>query len=589
MIVCAALMMGSFPTTVLAEKTEKVLIDLIELEEAAEPTEFPAKGMLHAMVAIDTKMGSDEKLDYIYDDMYFNVLVDQFQKVYASVEDLSAHLGYFYKDLGGTVIVEMNSAGKVIFAMGDNEACYTNYWVTGCTDMKGYPIMYEESMYVPLDAFIQITGASGFYCGTNENEKQELYIIPPQRTIMDDISEFCKNAYNRYAFTFEKDLKYTSDKTGKQAGMANVIEYLDGLLRLDWRSWIMVADVGWNSDKIINLNDDKNVDAFMDEVLKLNAASLDQMFASATSDASLPDVLMDVLVDYHQENIDVEMDYVDIMTAEWYKDAMRGCDVDFVARMKEQSKVYNEWHARSQQIGLASKALDIIGFAGGTISAYLKTLNNLKNGCDISVQGAKLLYNRRGEILNKTIKEDNVARISNKINSFQYEDIIETVNLQVFKKNQIDGLRVGEIKEDILAFLCSATRENDGKTILGIRIIEMPESMWQYDLQQFYSGLSMTYADFDQTTSVSDVVEKLILKEGVSFETIYSKMYGKNTYAGAMLDMIDQYTGIYSEHLGDSYEALRRSDLQEAANIQDFINAYVKEVGTYPNLEILLV
>ena len=165
------------------------------------------------------------------------------------------------------------------------------------------------------------------------------------------------------------------------------------------------------------------------------------------------------------------------------------------------------------------------------------------------------------------------------------EDIIETVNLQVFKKTQIDGLRVGEIKEDILVFLCSAATD-EGETILGVRIIEMPEDIWQYDMQKFYSGLSMTYADFAQTTIVSDVVEKLILKEGVSFESIYSKMYGKNTYAGAMLDMIDQYTGIYSEHLGDSYEALRQSDLQEAADIQAFINAYVKEVGTYPTFQI---
>ena len=74
MIVCAALMMGSFPMSVRAAEDTKVTVE--KLEELAVPTKFPAKGMLQVQLVTDTSVDSDNQVHYTYEDIFLTVYVD---------------------------------------------------------------------------------------------------------------------------------------------------------------------------------------------------------------------------------------------------------------------------------------------------------------------------------------------------------------------------------------------------------------------------------------------------------------------------------------------------------------------------------
>ena len=88
------------------------------------------------------------------------------------------------------MIITVNDANKLIFAADDMEVTYLNYFLTANVKMRKAPFMYEEKMYVPIDDFIQVIGGEGFYEGKNELGKEALYLVPPQKTVMDDLSEF---------------------------------------------------------------------------------------------------------------------------------------------------------------------------------------------------------------------------------------------------------------------------------------------------------------------------------------------------------------------------------------------------------------
>ena len=145
MIVCAALMMGSFPMSVRAAEDTKVTVE--KLEELAVPTKFPAKGMLQVQLVTDTSVDSDNQVHYTYEDIFLTVYVDAQKEVYADLEVLASHLGYRYVPVGDIMIITVNDANKLIFAADDMEVTYLNYFLTANVKMRKAPFMYEEKMY----------------------------------------------------------------------------------------------------------------------------------------------------------------------------------------------------------------------------------------------------------------------------------------------------------------------------------------------------------------------------------------------------------------------------------------------------------
>lgn len=834
MVLCIALMLGCFPMTAMALGDVEVTVE--KLEELAEPTEFPAKGMMHAQIVTGMSVDSNGKENYTYKEVYLSVYVNDNKEVFADLDVLSTHLGYWYEMQGDTIIVKVNDTNNLIFRIGDPEVAYVNYLITSSVNMGAAPFIYEDDIYVPLDAFIQVTGASGAYLGENELGKEELYLVPPQKTVLDDMARFCENAYNRYVFTFSKDLKYTDDKSVDQESMALVVKYLEGMLKLDWRSWMVsINPVG--GERKYGLMDDTNVDAFMDQVLKLNAQSMDAMVDSSQKIISILGVVMDVASNMTDEYLDSQIGLAAINVSA--NETMFSITQNAKFLTNAYQKI--ELGERLTKYKNILKGVDAVNLATGSINAYLTIYNNLSNGCDWSIDGATYINEYRSKIQNKIINDDNIKRVESNIKKYKgrvenqafvqfvkeyswdlakgtlafafapaqaaklvsdvygaaadvisdvamaggleqadsylsasfgieyetealqtvfayidryieeskngmasksisdeemrkvfyhamtacyatrefgcagakrqlkkypelaslqenynqelaemmgrtlnmdvpmgldycnlsslqiskldhfpnvvfnlihvqgeilsledekpakgvdvkildedgeelakfttekdgmfdiafeveeadpfseeplmknltfhmeykrYEPIMENVEVQVFQKSRIDGLRVGEVVEEILAYVVGASTL-DGKTVLDIQRIGLTENSWQFDFQDWFEDYSKTYADFRQDSTVSDTIEKIVLEDDVTFETVYSKMMGEGSWGGDIMAFTSELTG----HSYPSIvpEGLIKTKLHDAGDVQTYINEYYKINQQYPTFEI---
>ena len=215
MCLCIALMSGLFPMVAMAENVqEKITVET--LEGLAEPTEFPAEGTMHLYVLKETSLGEN----YVdsFEEAYLPVIVTQNKHVYAKLSALQGHLGMRVDGSDGPkgeavrTVRYHNSA--LFLKAGDSSATYTMYMSNGYGDkdsiypytnfrLGNAPLMYKEEFYVPLDAFLQCTGSLAFYAGENDMGKQDLYITPPQRTVLDDMLYVCRGAYSEYRFDFQ--------------------------------------------------------------------------------------------------------------------------------------------------------------------------------------------------------------------------------------------------------------------------------------------------------------------------------------------------------------------------------------------------
>lgn len=410
---CAALILGSFPSAALA--AEDVEVTVTRMEELVAPTEFPAKGIMHIQVAKDVSMDADGNKNYSYEDAYLTVLVDKNKIVYADLDVLCRHLGYTYEEFGDTVLVHAKS-NHMIFSVGDTEVAYVNYFLTASANIKRAPFRYDEKFYVPVDGFVQITGASGFYYGENELGKKDLFLMPAQRTVMDDMADFCENAYNKYVFSFIKDLKYSEEKTAEQAGMASLIQYLDGLIRLEGQSWgtfkvCILADV----DDVVQDFDDDYVDNFMESVLKLNAEALDEMVMSTKKEVDIISLSMDVI-------------------AKWAGHEAGGYKSQAISNVASYERLFNETQKQDymlsvqenenmiQRMSLCKKALkarSLINMTAGAVSAYSSMLSNLSEVHDWSLDGATELYDRRSGLSNPVFNENDTIRVKKNIDQYK--------------------------------------------------------------------------------------------------------------------------------------------------------------------------
>ena len=243
-------------------------VTLTDLGELDAPETYPAKGALCLQVARSKSIGADGGTSYLYEEAYLPVVVAEDHSVYGELDTLAGLLDMNVQYFDSTALVTFFET-DVYLALGDPQAGYTTPLFSVIAEMGRAPVLLDQMWYVPLDEFLSLTGTIQKYGETNWLDKQQLALIPPQRTVLDDIGIFYRDAYSRYAFSYVKDLGYAEDQAAELAGQASVIQYVEGIGSLDLRTWLAIA-FGRYTRAAIDYYENGYGEAFMNRLLQEN-------------------------------------------------------------------------------------------------------------------------------------------------------------------------------------------------------------------------------------------------------------------------------------------------------------------------------
>ena len=241
-------------------------VTLTDLGELDAPETYPAKGALCLQVARSKSIGADGGTSYLYEEAYLPVVVAEDHSVYGELDTLAGLLDMNVQYFDSTALVTFFET-DVYLALGDPQAGYTTPLFSVMAEMGRAPVLLDQMWYVPLDEFLSLTGTIQKYGETNWLGKQQLALIPPQRTVLDDIGIFYRDAYSRYAFSYVKDLGYAEDQAAELAGQASVIQYVEGIGSLDLRTWLAIA-FGRYTRAAIDYYENGYGEAFMNRLLQ---------------------------------------------------------------------------------------------------------------------------------------------------------------------------------------------------------------------------------------------------------------------------------------------------------------------------------
>lgn len=266
-------------------------VETVELEELAIPTEYPAKGVLHVQIASDKAADSAGNTKYIYQEGYLPVLTDESQMVYAQLQTLADFLGL------GLSISEESAAvfcfnTTIYLDLGRAIAGYTNEFCNAYVNMGLAPISYEEVWYVPMDPFLKLVDAGAYYAGLNWLGREELYLIPPRRTALDDIGDFYKYVWNDYVFEYIRDTGMTIDQMKEVAGWATIGLCAEGLGKLNPNAWKTVL-LGWWGDNSKAMQHEQ-IDEFMSLMLSAEENIISKTIETASGFMDGASVVMDL-------------------------------------------------------------------------------------------------------------------------------------------------------------------------------------------------------------------------------------------------------------------------------------------------------
>ena len=243
-------------------------VTLTDLGELDAPETYPAKGALCLQVARSKSIGADGGTSYLYEEAYLPVVVAEDHSVYGELDTLAGLLDMNVQYFDSTALVTFFET-DVYLALGDPQAGYTTPLFSVIAEMGRAPVLLDQMWYVPLDEFLSLTGTIQKYGETNWLGKQRLALIPPQRTVLDDIGIFYRDAYSRYAFSYVKDLGYAKDQAAELAGQASVIQYVEGIGSLDLRTWLAIA-FGRYTRAAFDYYENGYGEAFMNRLLQEN-------------------------------------------------------------------------------------------------------------------------------------------------------------------------------------------------------------------------------------------------------------------------------------------------------------------------------
>ena len=230
-----------------------------------------------------------------------HIIVDENKNVYAELGALGNYLDmkvHESEKSPNSRTVRYHNSALLLKARNIN-ATYVKYGYNGQGDMETFfpytafplgnaPLIHEEKFYVPLDSFLQCKGTAAFYAGENDIGKQDLYVIPPQRTVLDDLVNFSRDAYSYYAFDMQKDLGVSERDMIEQYYSAEAVQYAKRLGTIfDGAAWSM----SFCDDRFF---DDKYVDIYMDYVLHASEEVLNAEWEKANNLIDIDALLLDV-------------------------------------------------------------------------------------------------------------------------------------------------------------------------------------------------------------------------------------------------------------------------------------------------------
>ena len=419
LFLCAALFAGFFPAGAAAEETQDdgQKVTAADLGEMETPEEFPAKGALCLQVARSKSIGADGGTSYLYEEAYLPVLVAQDHSVYGELETLSGLLGLNAQYFAGSVSVTFHET-RLLLAQGDTAAGYTTPLYSVMVEMGRAPVILEGEWYVPLDAFLHLTGTLQKYGKANWMGKRQLNLIPPQRTVLDDIGVFYRDAYSRYAFSYVKDLGYTEEQAAELAGQTAVIRYINGVGSLDMRTWLAIAFGGY-TEKALQQWEGQSAEKFMTDLLQENEEITAKMLEDSKKQLDYLGCMLDICMSVADSGKGAAL------AAQGTGAALAGADGVFTAPQLQKA-------LSDTKTALASQGADTYApqFArcvsayqnAATALTHLYSLASLgltfANADEKIVEAAELFYEKRTLLPERTVRDDQYAFVGRKIRQF---------------------------------------------------------------------------------------------------------------------------------------------------------------------------
>ena len=402
LLVAVTLLAGLVPFSSRAQEDGEEKVILTDLEELDLPETWPAKGTLCLQVARSKHITEDGGTVYQYEEGYLPVLVTQDHSVYGELDTLAGLLGMkLYYD-SESVSVTWHET-RVMLAAGDTVAGFVTPLYSILVPMGRASVVLDGKWYVPLDAFLDLTGTLQKYGETNWMGKQQLNLIPPQRTVLDDIGAFYRDAYSRYAFSYVKDLGYTEEQAAELAGQTSVIQYVYGVGSLDLRTWLAIAFGGY-TDLALKQWENRYAERFMNDLLQENEEITAKLL----------------------ENHKKELDYM-------------GCMLDICMSVQESAGKQTGLAAADVQKALAETKAALATQGEGTFLAdfgrYATAFQNtatvlshlysmislgltFRNADEQMVNAAKLFYNNHNLLSERTVRDDQYWFVDQKIKQF---------------------------------------------------------------------------------------------------------------------------------------------------------------------------
>ena len=396
---------GSFGTaSKTPEKTDvSQPVTLTDLGELDAPETYPAKGALCLQVARSKSIGADGGTSYLYEEAYLPVVVAEDHSVYGELDTLAGLLGMNVQYFDSTALVTFFET-DVYLALGDPQAGYTTPLFRVMAGMGRAPVLLDQMWYVPLDEFLSLTGTVQKYGETNWLGKQQLALIPPQRTVLDDIGAFYRDAYSRYAFSYVKDLGYTEEQAAELAGQASVIQYVEGVGSLDLKTWLAIAFGGYDA---IRYYESGYAETFLDCLLQEN----EEIAVKRLEDS--------------KRTLDYMGCMLDICTSAMKKTGASGAGSTASATDVQAALADAKTTLSAQGAG------SYVGDFGRYITAYQNTATALSHLLTLAALGltfgnadgqmaeaAETFYENRNLLSERTMREDQYQTVQRKISQF---------------------------------------------------------------------------------------------------------------------------------------------------------------------------
>lgn len=161
-------------------------------------------------------------------------------------------------------------------------------------------------------------------------------------------------------------------------------------------------------------------------------------------------------------------------------------------------------------------------------------------------------------------------------------EVLERIEVASFKSYLIEGLHAGRKTDQFKAYLYGA-KDEDGRTVLDILRVTLDEDTVYFDIPDWQEGTYETYTVLPGQMELGSDLESVMLEDKMTFETIYTRMMPEGSFVGGMARLISQMED------GMLPEALLKTKLHAAADVQAFVDAYVEINGEYPSFEFYTV